>query len=320
MFSKIYQEIVNHKKIVIIRHQAPDFDAYGSQVAMYLSIKNSFKDKEVLMDGDEPVSGSFPRKMDVVDKQFYKDALVIAVDTSAKEMLTNDYYKYAHMVVVMDHHKNEPNLGDIILIRSDYSSAAELITDFLSTMNFVIDKESATALYTGIVADSNRFLYSGTTDHTFKMASTLLELGADIKTSYKTLEREYKIEEKKMMGYVLSNFTIDKKVAYIYVDKSLRQSLNLPTYFVTRGCINLLSSIEGVEAFVVMAMSDEDLIYIEFRSKNKPVIEVAKKYNGGGHDLACGAKVDASYDIQEIIDSVNEAVLWRRSIKKSIRK
>ena len=60
-YGKVLKLIKQYNKIILIRHQNPDYDAYGSQFGLYYSLKENFKDKTVLLDGDDNVNNFFNR-------------------------------------------------------------------------------------------------------------------------------------------------------------------------------------------------------------------------------------------------------------------
>ncbi len=308
MFQKIYQEIRKHNKIIIIRHKSPDYDAYGSQLGLYYALKNAFPHKLILVDGDDNNHNIFKKAMDMVTVADYKDSLVFLVDQSSENMLVNDYYKYADKIIILDHHENEGEFADIAIIKKDYSSASELVTEFLVETKIPITKEAANCLFIGIAGDSNRFLYKGTTSNTFKMAAILYDSGADIIDDYNIMQREESESDKRFKGYILSNFKIKDRVAYIYISKEERERFNAGDCFASRGTINLLSGIEGVDAFVNFTEMDDQIVSCEFRSKSIPILDVAKYYNGGGHALACGARIPIGYDYIEVVDKLNEII------------
>lgn len=308
MFQKIYQEIRKHNKIIIIRHKSPDYDAYGSQLGLYYALKNAFPHKLILVDGDDNNHNIFKKAMDMVTVADYKDSLVFLVDQSSENMLVNDYYKYADKIIILDHHENEGEFADIAIIKKDYSSASELVTEFLVETKIPITKEAANCLFIGIAGDSNRFLYKGTTSNTFKMAAILYDSGADIVDDYNIMQREESESDKRFKGYILSNFKIKDRVAYIYISKEERERFNVGDCFASRGTINLLSGIEGVDAFVNFTEMDDPIVSCEFRSKSIPILDVAKYYNGGGHALACGARIPIGYDYIEVVDKLNEII------------
>ena len=310
MHKKIYNEILSHNKIIIIRHKSPDYDAYGSQLGLYYALKNTFLDKTILLDGDENNHNIFNKKMDFVTKEDYQESLLIILDTSSVNNLPNDNYKYAKSIIILDHHNNTPSFSKLALIKKDYSSTAELVTEFLLASNIKIPKEAADALYIAIIGDSNRFLYKGTTTNTFLMASALIKSGADIQKDYALMQKDEKILDKRFRGYILNNFNIKDKVAYIYIDKNIRSIYNVSDCFASRGCINMLSGIEGTEAYLIFTEMDDNTISVEFRSKRISILETAKEYGGGGHDLACGARLPLGTDINLIIDKLNEKLRW----------
>ena len=70
-FKKIYKEIESHKRIIIIRHKNPDYDAYGSQFGLYYALKDHFANKEFLIDGDDNNNNFYNRLMDKVSDEEY---------------------------------------------------------------------------------------------------------------------------------------------------------------------------------------------------------------------------------------------------------
>ena len=310
MFKKILKEIVKYNKIIILRHKNPDYDAYGSQFGLQCALKNAYPKKEILVAGDDNQNNPTGRKMDELKSTDYLHSLVIVVDTSCKALMYDENYLLADKVCVLDHHDNDPDVGDLVIIKKDYSSAAELITEFLYKSNITITKEAADLLYLGIAGDSNRFLYRGTTSNTFKMCSILLDAGADIINIYKTMQKDEKENEKHFRGYILSNFKVEGKVAYNYVTKEVRKKYHVPDTFSSRGCVGLLAGISGVESFLNFTEADDDqgTVYVEFRSKDIPIIDIAKRHGGGGHMLACGCRIKIGDDYMKIVEEVNEEI------------
>lgn len=307
-YGKVLKLIKQYNKIILIRHQNPDYDAYGSQFGLYYSLKENFKDKTILLDGDDNGNNFFNRQMDDLTDDDYKGALVILTDQSSLNMLCDERFRIADKLIILDHHNATPDFGDLVIIKPEYSSASELITEILYEGGLTIPKKAADALYIGIVGDSNRFYYKGTTQNTFKMASILLDFGADMVACYKLMTKDEEESYKRIKGYVLSNFVVDKKVAYIIVPKDVRDKIGVTTNQASRGTTALLSGLQGCEAWVNFTESDTNEYYVEIRSKTISVVEVAKSIGGGGHELACGATIPIDSNLQDIIDKLNKAV------------
>ncbi|MCR5565164.1 MAG: bifunctional oligoribonuclease/PAP phosphatase NrnA [Gammaproteobacteria bacterium] len=298
VFNEILQTIKDYKKIIIIRHKGPDYDAYGSQFGLYYALKENFKDKEILIVGDDNANNFYNRPMDDVKEEDYNGALLILVDQSSVGMLNDLNYRFADKIIIMDHHESNPDFGDIVIITPTYSSAAELITEFLYETNLTIPKVSADALYIGMVGDSNRFFYKGTTSNTFLMAKVLLDAGADIITDYKLMVKDESEGFKKIKGYVLENFTLNNKVASVVIPKEIRNKYGITDAQASRGTINMLATLENCEAWVNFTEKDDGEAFVEIRSKEISVVDVAKSFGGGGHELACGATI-ATLDLKD---------------------
>ena len=111
----------------------------------------------------------------------------------------DERFRTAEKLIILDHHDATPDFGDLVIIRPDYSSASELVTEFLYEEGLKIPKKAADALYIGMVGDSYRFYYKGTTSRTFKMASVLLDSGADIVADYKLMTKDEEESYKRIM-------------------------------------------------------------------------------------------------------------------------
>ena len=81
--------------------------------------------------------------------------------------------------IVIDHHKTNPEFGEINLVMPEISSCAEIVYLLLKDWNIDIDKEIATCLYTGINADTGGFRFATVTADTYRIAADLIERGAN---------------------------------------------------------------------------------------------------------------------------------------------
>jgi len=307
-YDSVLKLIKEYNKIILIRHENPDYDAYGSQFGLYYALKENFKDKTILMDGDDNNNNFYNQPMDKLSDDDYKGALVILTDQSAENMLVDLRYKLADKLIILDHHESEPDFGDLVIIKPKYSSASELVAEFLYEEKLSVPKKAADALYIGIVGDSFRFYYRGTTANTFSIAAKLVESGADIIADYKLMTKDEEECFKRIKGYVLSNFIVDKNVAYIIIPKDVRLKIGCTINQASRGTTALLSGLSGCEAWANFTESDDNEYYVEIRSKEISVVDVAKSIGGGGHELACGATIPIDSNINDIIDKLNKVV------------
>ncbi len=305
-YNEIIKKIEEYNKIIIMRHKNPDLDAYGSQNGLYEILKLNYPEKEIYMVGDEN-NLNFFRKPDVLTKEDYADALLFILDVSVTNMIDEEFYKYAKEIIIIDHHKNETTIENSKTLRLFYSSCAEIIAEFALKSELKLNKESAIALYAGIVSDSGRFFYSGINSNTFKMASFLLEQDIDIQSLYNKMYIE-PLNLKRLKAYFILNFKLTKNsVAYMINKKELSLEYNVSTFTVSRGMVNQMAGIEGVRIWVNFTENPtDDNILVEIRSNNIVVVDIAKKYGGGGHDFACGCQAKDLDIVEKILNDLDE--------------
>ena len=162
MYNKILKQIREAKTIIIHRHSRPDGDALGSQIGLKEAIKATFPRKEVYAVGDMTARYMFMGKMDEVEDEKYKDALVFVLDTSEQSMISDERYKSGKYLIKIDHHLQKENFGDIELVDSSYESCCGLVAFLVDRIRLKQTDYGAKSLFTGMVTDSGRFRYDST--------------------------------------------------------------------------------------------------------------------------------------------------------------
>jgi phosphoesterase RecJ-like protein len=301
-YQSVLTKIINYKTIIIHRHSKPDFDAIGSQVGLKEIILENFPNKNVYVVGD---SNRFDKDKDMqeIEDSVYENALVFIVDVAVKQMVSDDRYKLAKEVIVIDHHKNECDIEEATLVISDssFSACAELITDFALELNLKINERAASFLYAGIVTDTGRFQWMHEPERVFLVASILTSLGAKTTELYDFLYVET-LENKKQKTFFQNRFVYEDGVAYLKNDQDVFELFNIDVFSVSRGMVNLAAGIEEIKIWLNFTFDKERNIIIgEFRSRGIKIVDIAKKYGGGGHEQACGASLKSWEEVDEVI-------------------
>lgn len=307
MKKQILNLINTHNSIIIARHKNPDFDAFGSQFGLYYALEEYYPNKNIYVVGDDNPLNKF-QSLDDVSEEIYKQSLVFILDTVASQMLDPDVYKNYDKLVLIDHHRNDPDIAyDIALQEKDASSTAEIITSLLIDWDIPINIDSAKALYIGIIGDTGRFMYSNTTARTLALASKLLETGIDISTIHNSIYIEPKLnKEIKNDFFNLVHYT-EHNVAYRKNDLEFLKKYDLSTSYASRGLVNQMAGMEEVKIWVNFTYDLETTkIICEIRGRDIAVLDVAKKYGGGGHLNACGCTVDTWEETDEIIKDLDK--------------
>jgi phosphoesterase RecJ-like protein len=306
MFNKILEAIKKYDRIIIHRHSNPDGDAIGSQVGLKNILKANFPEKEIYAVGDAPKRYSFVEDStpDIIPDEYYKDALAFVLDTSATALISDDRYKTAKTVIKMDHHIFCEEFADIECIDTSFESCCGLIAMFAMQTGLKMISAAAKALYTGMITDSGRFRYDSTTANTFRLASALMEQNFDTNEIYGQLYADDFSAVRLRAQFVLKIQFTPYRVAYIYTTKEELASYNVDTFTISRGMVNTMSDIRGVDIWVNFT-EVEDKVLVEIRSSKHTVQPVAVKYGGGGHAKACGTSVKDRAEAMALLEDLN---------------
>jgi len=242
-----------------------------------------------------------------VPEQMYREALGIVVDTATTGRISNPNFKLCKELIKIDHHISLDNYGDIAWVEEERSSCCEMIVAFYMAFKdqLVLDSETATHLYTGMVTDSGRFKYSGVSGDTLRCAAALLDVGVDTDTLFARLYLEA-YEYLKFKAHIYQRMRMTENgIAYIYIDKAMQEEFSL-TLEQASACVGNLDSIRGCICWMVFIENGdaEGSIRVRLRSRFVTINEIAEKYHGGGHACASGATV---YSLEEMESLLRDA-------------
>ena len=309
--NRILSAIKRYDRIAVFRHSMPDFDALGTQMGLATWLKDNFPNKEIHVLGDNHVTFTprlYPEMDRLSEEWFTKPFLAIIVDTANKSRISDPRWKKAKFKIKIDHHPEVEKYGKIQVVRTDACAAAEIVTGILLSFkgNYVMSKEAASYLYSGLAGDSGRFQYSSTSENSFVTASLLVASGIDLSDVYNRMYQK-KIDDLKVTAYILNHFNVSEHgIAYYVLDANIQKELNITT---ERGKenVNLFSNIEGINAWCSITEDPKDNCWrVSIRSKAKAINGVAAKWEGGGHAQASGAKINNLNQLPAFIDDLDQ--------------
>lgn len=310
MKNKIFEQIKKHKVIIIHRHCKPDGDALGSQIGLKEAIKATFPNKEVYAVGDMNKRYEFMGQMDEISDEKYKGALAFLLDSSDSSLISDDRYKMADYKIKIDHHIFKEKYCDLELIDNSYESCCGVIANLIFQKKMTLTKLGAQSLYTGIVTDSGRFRYDSTTSKTFEICSKLFGYGIDINEVYNNLYIE-DLETVKLRAEFVSKFLLtEKNVAYIKTTKEEVKKLNVDIFTISRGMVNTMSGIRGIDIWANFTEDEESGgVICELRSSKYNINPIATKHGGGGHPKASGATLKSFEEADEVLKELDELII-----------
>lgn len=310
IYKKIYNKIKKANIIVIARHVGPDPDALGSSLGLKQIIEDNFKEKKVYVIGNPASKFSYLGALDKLPENLDNDkALLIVTDTPDRKRVDGvDPLNFINSIKI-DHHPFIEKTCSLEWIDDKASSAAQMILELALNMNLKLTKESSEKLYTGIVADTNRFMFSYTSPKTFELVSKMLKkTNIDITKIYDNLYlRNYK--EIKFQGYLSENFKItENKVGYIIINDDILKEYNVDP--ATPG--NMINNFNHINEMLVWltATEDKDMgsFRISVRSRGPIINETVSNHGGGGHIYASGTRLKTEEEIKELIQDLDKTV------------
>ncbi|MBQ3464877.1 DHH family phosphoesterase [Candidatus Saccharibacteria bacterium] len=323
MYNKFSDFLDGKEKICVIQAENPDGDSLGSAIALdYL-----LSDKEVSLycPVDIPKYLRYFSDWSRVTNEFdFKADGYIIVDTAAEVLLSKllddtaiRNRLYSTPVLVIDHHETEDDLEfpheSIIEVRC---ATAELIYRIAKELRLEISKESAEAIFQGILSDTLGLTSSSMSDETFEIAAELTRLGADV-SALDERRREYMKKSPRILDYKADlikriEYSLDGTLATVHIPwDDIREYSD--EYNPNVLILEEMRLVEGVKVAVAVKTYPDGKVTGKIRcSSDAPIAErVAGYFGGGGHKMAAGFRTyDTTYEevVKELVKIVPELI------------
>lgn len=301
-YSYLVDKINSCNNILLTTHRSCDGDGLGSELAIYYCLQTLKKNVRIVHQEELHERYKFIDKENVVkspnDKLDFVPELIIAFDTNDHRMIEPVYslYKDKCEIIFLDHHmilKTGPNPTEHSIIDSKAASTGEMTYKLVKALNIPISKKIAEALYTSIAFDTHVFKFIRSSQASFQIANELIGYGVDCTWIHRMLFANYSANKVKFMGLALRDieFTHDNQVGILFIPHDIIKSTEVETEEI-HDLVDLILGVNTCEIAVVAREIEKNFFRISFRSKGKyKVLELAEKFDGGGHALACGAFV-----------------------------
>ncbi len=303
-----------HDRFLLVTHENPDGDAFGSMLAMKGGLDALGKESVMYVGGEM----TFPPDFDFlplgeVSRTVPDDAggrVVLALDaaTAPRTRLPEELLAAAPLVIDVDHHHDNTRYGAINLIVADASSTGEIVRDLLRELGLPLTPAIAEAIYVAVVTDTGRFSYSNTTPKAHVLAGELMGLGVDPQEVFRRIYESVPFERQKLMGIALGRARRfeDERMIATYLLRTDFEELGVGEEY-AEGVIDELRKVKGVELAMTVReppIPDGPARRVSMRSSVEffDVSAVARLRNGGGHKRAAGFSSDEP--VEEIIEFV----------------
>ncbi len=295
-FEEIAEACRAYDGFSICGHINPDGDCIGSVLGMMWMLEAMGKEVQPLIALDGPLD-------DAIASMPGADALVrvedarsmpafITVDATADDRLGEraaSLRTEAGLQIVIDHHEVSACGADLCRIDPSAASTTCLVWELACMVGGVASPELATCCYTGLMTDTGRFQYQNADARAFRLASQMVEHGADVSRISRAFFQNKPLAALRIEALAIERLELlgTGDIAFSWIESEDLQRLDA-TRADCEGIIDALRSIKGVRVACVL----KDLgtcVRGSLRSKDgTDVSAIAARFGGGGHKAAAG--------------------------------
>lgn len=297
--DNIKEEILEAKNIVILTHDAPDGDAIGSSLAMYIGLKQLGKDVDVIIPKFSSTYNFLPAIEEIkqVGKAENYD-LAIALDCGDIKRLNGfaNYFEYANCKISIDHHEANTMFADYNFVNHTAPACCQILIMVLKSLGVEITRDIGTCLLTGIITDTGGFKYQGVKAETFEFTAELLSKGVNVSDIYRKVLQTITVEKFELKRLAMNRIELleNGKLAFTYITRDDEEQIKTDDH---DGIVEMGRDIEGVEISIFLREMENNEYKISLRSSDYVnVSDICLMFNGGGHMRAAGGTVYGPFE------------------------
>jgi len=298
--AEINAKIASATNILVVSHVRPDGDAIGATLALGLALKQSGKNVQMVLNDGLPASFRHLPGSDLVKKEVRGEPdLFITVDCADFKRTGKQFENFRKPDINIDHHVTNEKFGTINLIEPDEVATSAILTDHLPRWGFVINKDIAANLATGIVTDTLGFRTSNTTPNSLRQMALLMDTGINMPELYNRALVSRTFQAARYWGAGLSSLKTMDGIVYATLRLVDRKSAGYGGND-DADLINIISAIEDHTVGMIF-VEQSSTVKISWRALQQgvDVSKIASHFGGGGHKAAAGADITGNLeDIQ----------------------
>ena len=293
--------------IFITGHINPDGDALGAAFCLKILLQKENIEADINFD----IANTLPSNLDhlpyeLITKKLqssYETVFVFDCGNPSRLGKYEGIVLKAKNIIVIDHHI-DPTFGSLQIIDSEAASTTQVLYRQLLKEKFVIDKDMADCLLTGLITDTGRFQYPNTTIEVFNIASDLLKQGADISSISENIYGSIEFNALKLQSEVINRIIFDKDIKFTYstIYQKDYKKYNIDAEE-TDFLIDVVRLVRGADVTLLLKEQVDGTFKGSLRSRNNfNVQELSAIFDGGGHKAASGfSSTSSEQDIIKII-------------------
>lgn len=300
-FDQLVEYLRQGDNFLIVSHADPDGDAVGSQVGL-LSILRSLGKSAYILNSD-----ACPLKLRVFDPDgdlhSLEDGDPVPVDIDQRSVILIDTSDFNHTsrahaeilsraneVVIIDHHTAPSVLPCRSYIDDTAAASSQIVFQLAEAFDIPLERETANALFMGIVFDTGSFIYPKTTPETFRAAQKLVEAGVKPKEIHSALYETIEPSKMRLTSRIQGTMCLhhnDRTACQILTQEMLLETG--ASVEDSENVINYPLKCSTVQVSLLIKEVEPGFFRCSLRSKGIVDVSVlALAHGGGGHKTAAG--------------------------------
>lgn len=294
--------LLTKKKVAILPHINPDWDALGSSLALRTLLRSANIKADVIMPEKLSYHLGFMNSDVLIydENENYDYDVVCAVDVSTIERLgdSRSLFENAKETAWIDHHLSEETYSPVSRVNPNAAAAAEVIYTLMRELDIKVDKEVGTYLYCALTSDTGSFRYANTTSTAAELLRDIILAGVDIPYLANQIYFRGTFAQMKLRAAAVNTIELfaDEKVGVAFITKEMIEKSGAE-----RADAGALSDLpRGIDTVLVSAVikeEDDGFSKVSLRSKGEYNVErIASLFGGGGHEKAAGATIHGTVE------------------------
>jgi phosphoesterase RecJ-like protein len=311
--DEIIKTIEQNQSFTVTSHINPEGDALGASIALALSLRALGKDVFVYNRDGVPAIYRFLPYSELIhssiDNEYLKQSVLFILDCNDLDRVGLKDCSY-NRALIIDHHQTESDFGDVRWIDPTSPATGLMIYYLLKRLGVDINEAIATNLYVALAIDTGTFRFENTTAEALRVASELMEAGANSSDISIRLYESWSLQRFNLLITTLQTLDIVEtqqlSVAIMTITRDQFRQTGT-TAADTENFSNFPRQIDSVDISVLFREVDPGLWKASMRSKSDVnVSRIASHFDGGGHRNAAGYIVKGT--IQEIKQELIDAI------------
>jgi phosphoesterase RecJ-like protein len=289
---------------IIAGHKEPDGDCLGSSLALDSFLRR--RGKKTILVSAGPFKRPETKKYEslfvasVAPETMPADTALVVLDCSNIERLGDAARGLESFpAAIIDHHATNDSTHEFSFVSGKAPSTAFLVQTVIEAIDGPVTKEEAELLLFGMCTDTGYFRHlDATSAETFEHTARLVAAGANPKKTFAAMNGGKSFGSRILISRLLSRMVTwySGRLVITYETIEDTQEYGLEGRD-SDSLYQLIQSIAGVEAIVVVRQETETTCSVGFRSLDRvDVSVVAAAFGGGGHRQASGLNVEGTID------------------------